>query len=36
MPKFDSVTEFNFDPAFDGEVTDKDTEFTPPPAEGEN
>lgn len=36
MPKYDSVTEFNFEPVFDGEVTDKDTEFTPPPAEGEN
>jgi len=36
MPKYDSVTEFNFEPVFDGEVTEKDTEFTPPPAEGEN
>jgi hypothetical protein len=32
-PKFEAVTEFNFEPVFDGEVSDKDTSFTPPAAE---
>jgi hypothetical protein len=32
-PKFEAVTELIFEPVFDGEVSDKDTEFTPPAAE---
>ena len=30
VPKFESTTEFTFDPVFDAQVTEKDLAFTPP------